>query len=46
MTSAFGSLRGDGKQVFTEPVSPDLVRLGYGVGADDLITYIVIRDAE
>jgi hypothetical protein len=26
--------------IFTEPVAPDLVRVGLGSGADDLITYI------
>jgi hypothetical protein len=30
----------EANQVFTEPVSPKLVRLGYGREADDFITYI------
>ena len=41
MTEALAGLQGvEASQVFTEPVAPDLVRLGYGSEADDLITYI------
>ncbi len=41
MTDALAGLEGiEANQVFTERVSPDLVRLGYGPEADDFITYI------
>jgi hypothetical protein len=41
MTGALAGLEDvEANQVFTEPVSPKLVRLGYGREADDLITYI------
>jgi len=41
MTDALAGLEGvEPDHVFTEPVSPSLVRLGYGPAADDLITYI------
>jgi hypothetical protein len=41
MTNALAGLEGvEANQVFTEPVSPKLVRLGYGREADDFITYI------
>jgi len=41
MTNALAGVDGiEASQVFTEPVSPKLVRVGYGHQADDLITYI------
>lgn len=41
MTNVLAGLEGvEANHVFTEPVSPNLVRLGYGRGADDFITYI------
>lgn len=41
MTDALAGLEGvEANQVFTEPVSPKLVRAGYGREADDFITYI------
>lgn len=41
MSKVLAGLEGvDANQVFTEPVSPELVRVGYGSEADDLITYI------
>ena len=41
MATAMTSMLGvDANHVFIEPVSPDLVRLGYGSEADDFITYI------
>ncbi len=41
MTEALAGLEGvEANQVFTEPVAPNLVRLGYGPEADDLLTYI------
>lgn len=41
MTEALAGLEGvEADQVFVEPVSPYLVRLGYAPEADDLITYI------
>jgi len=40
MTDALKSAGVDSSHVFTEPVSPDLVRLGYGPEADDFITYM------
>jgi hypothetical protein len=41
MTNALVGLKGvDANQVFTEPVSPKLARVGYGRQADDFITYI------
>lgn len=41
MKNQLANLEGvDPSHVFTEPVSPDLVRLGYGPSADDFITYI------
>jgi len=41
MTDALAGLGGvEANQVFTEPVSPKLVRAGYGREADDFVTYI------
>lgn len=41
MTEALAGLEGvEADQVFVEPVSPYLVRVGYAPEADDLITYI------
>jgi hypothetical protein len=40
MTSALEAVGVDSKDIFTEQVSPDLVKLGLGRHADDLITYI------
>jgi len=40
MTEALEKAGVDKDHVFTEPVSRDLVRLGYDPAADDLITYI------
>ena len=40
MTAALVSVGADTSDVFTEPVSPELARLGYGPEADDFITYI------
>ena len=41
VTTALASMEGvDSSHVFTEPVAPDLVRLGYGPEADDFITYL------
>jgi hypothetical protein len=40
MTDTLKSVGVDPSQVFTERVSPDLVRLGYEPEADDFITYI------
>jgi hypothetical protein len=41
MTKVLAGLEGvEANQVFTERVSPKLVRLGYGPEADDFITYI------
>jgi hypothetical protein len=40
LTAALGRAGVPSAHVFTEPVSPDLVRVGLGPDADDLITYI------
>jgi hypothetical protein len=40
MADLFEKVGIDKTHVFTEPVSPDLLRLGYGPEADDIITYI------
>lgn len=41
MTQALAQVEGvEANQVFTEPVSPKLARVGYGRQADDFITYI------
>jgi hypothetical protein len=40
VTAALGRAGVPSAHVFTEPVSPDLVRVGLGSEADDLITYI------
>jgi hypothetical protein len=40
MTEALESVGVESGDVFTEPVTPELARLGYGPEADDFITYI------
>lgn len=40
ITAALASTGVESSHVFTEPVSPELVRLGYGPDADDFISYI------